>query len=191
MSSRIIPMDDLAERSIMYWLPPGGHDNGVWATNWVVLAELEAADVAPVLDGMADAEVGAYAARQTRGNSSQLLYIDAMQYNQAMDVLMIFLRRRESRGRPPGAASVPRASAHDDARGRHVARQRAPWVTPPVTPPVSKGRTAARVAIKVAKGVFCAALVIGVLALVYLIGSTRFPTAHPLPSPPAGVPLAP
>jgi hypothetical protein len=43
-------------------LPPGGQDNGVWATMWVLIAELESREVAPVLARMADIEVGAYAA---------------------------------------------------------------------------------------------------------------------------------
>ena len=91
MLSRVLPLDDLAQRSVMYWLPPGGQDNGVWATMWVLIAELEAREVGPVLARMADADIGAYAAKPG-GDGGRRLYIDVMQYNQAADVLMVFLR---------------------------------------------------------------------------------------------------
>jgi len=179
MLSRVLPLDDLAQRSVMYWLPPGGHDNGVWATMWVVIAELETREVAPVLVRMADADIGAYAAKPAAGGG-QRLYVDVMQYNQAADVLMVFLRK-ETAGKPR-ATSGPRTSTPADARTTHAAPRR--------FPPPTRRRTAARLAVKVANGVLFAALVIGVLAMVYLIGSTRFPVVRPLPHPPAGVPLA-
>ena len=126
MLSRVLPLDDLAQRSVMYWLPPGGRDNGVWATMWVVIAELETREVAPVLARMADADIGAYAAKPA-ADGGRRLYVDVMQYNQAADVLMVFLRK-ETAGKPR-AASVARASTHGDARGRHAAQRRSTRAT--------------------------------------------------------------
>jgi hypothetical protein len=92
MSSRILPMADLAQRSIMFWLPPGGRDNGVWASQWTLVAELDAADAPRVLSALAAADVGAYAAG---AGASRRLYVDALQYNQALDAVMLFLRGRQ------------------------------------------------------------------------------------------------
>jgi hypothetical protein len=180
MLSRVLPLDDLAQRSVMYWLPPGGQDNGVWATMWVVIAELETREVAPVLARMADADIGAYATKPA-ADGGRRLYVDVMQYNQAADVLMVFLRK-ETAGKSR-AASVPRASTHGDARGQHAAQRRSPRA--------AKGHSAVRVAVKVAGWVFFAALLIGALAVAYFIVPMRLSTAHPLPPPPAGVPLTP
>jgi len=168
MLSRILPTEELAQRSVMYWLPPGGQDNGVWATMWVVIAELEARQAAPVLARMADADVGAYAAKPSAGGG-RAIYVDVLQYNRALDVLMMFLRGKET---PEAAAVVRRPSK---PAGASTAAPR-------------RARHLAGTALKVA---CCAALFIGMLALVYLIGATRFPTAQPLPRPPASVPLAP
>ena len=62
MLSRVIPLEYLKERDLMFWLPPGGQDNDVWADTWVILAELESADAAPILALLQDADVGAYIA---------------------------------------------------------------------------------------------------------------------------------
>jgi hypothetical protein len=48
----------------MFWLPPGGTDNGVWAAAWAELADLDADDVGPVLGLLARAGVGGYVATQ-------------------------------------------------------------------------------------------------------------------------------
>ena len=62
MSSQIRPLEDIAACDIPYWLPPGGRDNGVWANTWGLIADLDSADVATVLDLLAAADVGGYAA---------------------------------------------------------------------------------------------------------------------------------
>ncbi len=92
----MIPLGDLRARSVMYWLPPGGRDNGVFATMWVVLAELESDDATAVLDLLADADVGGYAVtpKGPHGAGCQHVYVDTEQYNRAVDVLMLFLRGR-------------------------------------------------------------------------------------------------
>jgi hypothetical protein len=97
--ANVIPLEELKQRSVMYWLPPGGRDNGVWADTWVILAELEAGDVTAVLDRLADADVGGYAAipggRKSCGSTAcHHLYVDRMRYHRAVDVLMVFLRGR-------------------------------------------------------------------------------------------------
>lgn len=42
-------MDEIEKLSPNYWLPPGGQDNGVTATSWAVIAELDTDEVSPVL----------------------------------------------------------------------------------------------------------------------------------------------
>jgi hypothetical protein len=101
MYSSVIPLEELAQRSVMYWLPFGGWDNGVWADTWVILADIENEDVTAVLDLLAEADVGAYAAvphgQKARAGARHHLYVDTMRYYRAEDVLMLFLRGKEPR----------------------------------------------------------------------------------------------
>jgi hypothetical protein len=88
----------VASFDIAYWLSPGGRDNGVWADIWVVIADLEPADAGAVLDLLAQADVGGYAAipggARARGARRSRLWVDAMQYGVAEDVLIRFMRAR-------------------------------------------------------------------------------------------------
>jgi hypothetical protein len=103
--SRVITFDELARRDVMYFLPPGGIDNGVFAATWIQLADLDEAEVAPVLQRLADADVGAHVAtpgggrRNPRRPIIHRLYVDGMQYGLAEAELMEFMRR-QSRLRP-------------------------------------------------------------------------------------------
>ncbi|MBP1819963.1 hypothetical protein [Mycobacterium sp. OAE908] len=101
MTSQIRPLDDLAQFGIAYWLPPGGRDNGVWADMWVAIADLESGDAGAVLDLLAKAEVGGYVAvpggiraRAGGGPVNCRVWVDAMQYGVAEDVLIRFMRTR-------------------------------------------------------------------------------------------------
>lgn len=100
MTSQIRPLEDLAQFGIAYWLPPGGRDNGVWADIWVAIADLESADANTVLDLLANADVGGYVAvpggrrARARGPVSARVWVDAMQYGVAEDVLIRFMRAR-------------------------------------------------------------------------------------------------
>jgi hypothetical protein len=102
MSSQIRPLEDLAQFGIAYWLPPGGRDNGVWADMWVAIADLESNDARDVLDLLAIADVGAYVAvpggkrARARGAVCSRVWVDAMQYGLAEDVLIRFMRARSS-----------------------------------------------------------------------------------------------
>ena len=102
MSSLIRPLEDVASCQIPYWLPPGGRDNGVWADMWVLIAELESDDASEVLGLLADADVGGYAAipggtrARARGPVRHRLWVDAMQYGLAEDVLIRFMRGRSA-----------------------------------------------------------------------------------------------
>ena len=98
MSSQIRPLEDVASFDIAYWLSPGGRDNGVWADIWVVIADLEPPDASEVLDLLAQADVGGYVAipggARARGPVRSRLWVDAMQYGVAADVLIRFMRAR-------------------------------------------------------------------------------------------------
>ena len=111
MLSRVIPLESLRERDIMFWLPPGGVDNDVWADTWVILAELDPADVAPVLDLLRDSDIGGYAARprglNTAGAGRQL-YVDREQINRDTDVVMLFLRGKEQPVMPRAERIAPK-----------------------------------------------------------------------------------
>lgn len=91
---------------MMFWLPPGGVDNGVWASTWAELADLDAAEVAPVLRLLADADVGGYVGTPGGGIKRpdrrviHRLWVDSLQYHRAEDVLMAFLHNRSGRGQP-------------------------------------------------------------------------------------------
>jgi hypothetical protein len=62
MSSPVYPIRDPGRFDVMFWLPPGGTDNGVWASAWAELADLGADDIDAVLGLLADADVGGYVA---------------------------------------------------------------------------------------------------------------------------------
>ena len=100
MSSQIRPLEDLTQFDIAYWLAPGGRDNGVWADMWVRIADLDSRDVATVLDLLAAADVGGYGAvpggtrARAKGPVPHGLWVDAMQYGLAEDVLIRFMRGR-------------------------------------------------------------------------------------------------
>ena len=100
MSSPFNPIGNPAQRDIMFWLPPGGTDNGVWAQAWAELADIGGADVAPVLAALADAGVAGYVATPG-GTRSRLrqpiihrLWVDSLRYHRAEDVLMAYLHNR-------------------------------------------------------------------------------------------------
>jgi hypothetical protein len=109
LSSLIRPVEDVAACDIPYWLPPGGRDNGVWADMWVVIADLDADDTTEVLNRLAEADVGGYVAilggrrARAKGPVCHSLWVDAMQYGLAEDVLMRFLRGRRGLGYARGA----------------------------------------------------------------------------------------
>jgi hypothetical protein len=102
MSSQIRLLEDLTQFDIAYWLPPGGRDNGVWADMWVAIADLESAEASAVLDLLAQADVGGYVAvpggrrAKARGPVSARVWVDAMQYGRAEDVLIRFMRAHRS-----------------------------------------------------------------------------------------------
>jgi hypothetical protein len=113
MYSSVTPLEELAQRSVMYWLPFGGWDNGVWADTWVILADIENEDVTAVLDLLTEADVGGYVAiprgQKARAGGRLHLYVDTMRYHRAEDVMMVFLRGKEPR--PDGARTSARRTA--------------------------------------------------------------------------------
>jgi hypothetical protein len=88
---------------VFFWLPPGGTDNRVWASNWAELADLQPDDITPVLARLAAAGVGGYVA--TPGGAGvhpqrpaiHRLWVDSLQYHRAEDVLMAYLNQRGRR----------------------------------------------------------------------------------------------
>lgn len=170
MLSRVLPLEFLNERDIMFWLPPGGQDNEIWADTWVIIAELEPADVAPVLGRLHDSDIGGYAARprglNTAGAGSRL-YVDVQQYSRATDVLMLYLRTKDQ---PP----IPRAE-------RIAPKVRSRITIPAVPRPVA-------LVLKVALG---ATLIALFLLLVYTQGPRLWPGVHPVqhPAPTSGAPV--
>jgi hypothetical protein len=87
----------------MFWLPPGGTDNGIWASAWAELADLDADDVDPVMGLLASVDVGGYVATPggCRHRPGQLvvhrLWVDSLQYHKAEDLPMGYLRGRGRR----------------------------------------------------------------------------------------------
>jgi hypothetical protein len=161
MPSRSIPLEDLRQRSVMFWLPPGGRDNGVWADTWVIIAEVEPADAAPILDSLRDEDIGGYVAdpsgRKATTNPGKRLYVDREQHSQATDVLMLYLRNKN---RPLQAA---------ERRTPVVPRARTKIELP----------AAIRILLMAVEIVLVAAFFALVLLLVYYRGAQLFPTVHP------------
>jgi len=99
VSSPSNPIGDPSRLDIMFWLPPGGIDNGVWASAWAELADLDSDDVAPVLGLLADADVGGYVGTpggisSRRHRVIHRLWVDSLRYHRAEDVLMAYLHNR-------------------------------------------------------------------------------------------------
>ncbi|HTZ16293.1 MAG TPA: hypothetical protein VMC78_22200 [Mycobacterium sp.] len=103
MSSPLRPIKNLAQFNVMFWLPPGGTDNGVWASFWAELADLDEDDIHPVLRLLADADVGGYVA--TPGGRAyrrgwpvvHRLWVDSLRYHRAEDLMMAYFHGRGRR----------------------------------------------------------------------------------------------
>ncbi|SBS75772.1 conserved hypothetical protein [uncultured Mycobacterium sp.] len=158
MLSRVIPLEYLKERDLMFWLPPGGQDNEVWADTWVILAELESADAATVLALLQDADVGAYIAspsgRRGATTAGVQLYVDREQHNRAVDVVMQFLRGKDQPA-VPVKASKPTPKMRPKAKRRSV-----------------------RILLTAVQVAAVAALIALGLLLAYYRGPSLFPTVH-------------
>jgi hypothetical protein len=97
VSSPLRPIENPAQFNVMFWLPPGGTDNGVWASFWAELADLEPRDFGPVLALLAEAGVGGYVATpggRVGQEAIHRLWVDSLQYHRAEDVLMAYLHSR-------------------------------------------------------------------------------------------------
>jgi len=117
MSSPQRPLSAIGHRDIMFWLPPGGVDNGVFAACWAELADLGVADIEPVLSRLADADVGGYIATPggMRARDTHRLWVDSLQYHRAEDVLMSYLHDRDHRA----IAEAHKAIGQRTQDGRH------------------------------------------------------------------------
>lgn len=93
------PGDGFAGRGPMFWLPPGGFGNGVPATNWAEIADIGEDQLAGVLFALAEAGIGGYVAIPAgrRGSSRRRLWVDALQYRRAEDLLMPLFRDHDHR----------------------------------------------------------------------------------------------
>jgi hypothetical protein len=104
VSSPFRPIGDPARFDVMFWLPPGGIDNGVWASAWAELADLDAHDIAAIMGLLASADVGGYVATPggcAHRRAQQVvhrLWVDSLQYHKAEDLLMAYLGGRGRRG---------------------------------------------------------------------------------------------
>jgi hypothetical protein len=133
MSSTSRRMENLDQLPTTFWLPPGGKANGVEAAQWVVLADLQADEVAEVLDMLAQAGIGGYAARLSgqgvgkRGSICHRLWVDTMQLHRAEEVLMSFLRYRSGQMQ---CAPAKRKSTHGSQHSRPDHTGRPPQTDP-------------------------------------------------------------
>ena len=109
MSSPHQPLPNPSNLGRAFWLPPGGTDNGIDATAWAELVDLEAREVVPVLGLLASAGIAAYVAipaghfAHPRKPICHRLWVDSLQYHHAEDLLMELLR--ENRHPPDDSAS--------------------------------------------------------------------------------------
>jgi len=167
MPSRILPIEEIEQLGTKFWVPTGGQENGVDASEWTVLADLEGDEVSPVLSTLAAANVAGraviIAAAKQLGNARHRLYVDAMQYNQAMDALMIALRGKENR---EVAGYVPRRRPPAESTSRTMASSRP---------------SAARIALRVGQWTLLAATFAVMLCIAYQSASHRFPVVHSRP----------
>jgi hypothetical protein len=166
MPCRILPIEEIEHLGTKFWVPAGGRENGVEATVWTILAELEGNEVSPVLSKLAAANVAgravAIAAATQRGNAHHRLYVDAMKYNQAMDALMLALRGKENQ----------------EVAG-YIPRRRATKSASPAT--ISTRGQAAKIALRIGQWTLVAAAFALMLGIGYATVSHRFPVVHSRP----------
>jgi hypothetical protein len=167
MPSRLLPIEELEHLETKFWLPAGGRENGVDATTWAVLAELEGDEVSPVLSKLAAANVAGRVvtiagAAALRGDARHRLYVDAMRYNEALDALMLALRGKDNREL---SDYVPR---------RRPSKSPSPNTTP-------ARRQLAQIALRVGQWILIAATFALMLGIGYATASHRFPVVHSRP----------
>lgn len=164
MASSIFRLeDDDFDDAGMFALPPDGQDNGVWANRWIVIAELEDRDVPRVMSKLAEADIGGYvagAARMAHAGTQRRLYVDAMQFNQAMDAIMLSLRGKPSRDL---AGYTPRRVTHSASAEPEV---------------VSRRRSVLRMARTITLNVLGTAAVVVVLAAIFQHYVNRYERLH-------------
>ncbi len=160
MVSRITQLEDLRLRSVMFWLPPGGRDNGVWASTWVAIAELDSADVATLLARLHDADIGGYAAaasgRRGLPHAPTNLYVDRDQLPRATDVVMQFLRAKSD----PLPMATTRGTERKDPS------------------PTSRRSASTSAAVAAAKILFCALVIAGFMVMAYIGGAHWLEMTH-------------
>jgi hypothetical protein len=94
MSSPLRSLGGPARFNVMFWLPPRGTDNGVWAGAWAELADLDADDIGPVLGLLASDGVGGYVAslggraRRHKQMVVHRLWVDSLQHHRAENLMM-------------------------------------------------------------------------------------------------------
>jgi hypothetical protein len=80
----------------MFWLPPGGFDNGLTASAWAEIADLTEDKLADVLFALAEADIAGYVAvphpAAVQQPVSYRLWVDSLRYRRAEDLLMELLR---------------------------------------------------------------------------------------------------
>lgn len=100
-----------AQFGVMFWLPPGGIDNGVPASYWAELADLECCEFRQVLALLAGADIGGYVATpgaRTRNSDRppiHRLWVDSLQYHRAEDILMAYLNNKGHAGESHSATT--------------------------------------------------------------------------------------
>lgn len=124
MSSPQRPLSAIGHRDIMFWLPPGGVDNGVFAAYWAELADLAPADIEPVLSRLATADVGGYIATPggIRARDTHRLWVDSLQYHRAEDVLMTYLHDRDHQANMQTRNTIRHREHRGWLRRWHLAR---------------------------------------------------------------------
>lgn len=87
----------------MYWLPPGGIENGLAASTWAPLLDVDASDLILLLDTLREADIAAYAARRRApGRIARCavfrVWVDTWTHARAEDVARTVLLRRRAPG---------------------------------------------------------------------------------------------
>lgn len=89
--------------SRLYWLPPGGIGNGLDASTWAPLLDVDASVLILVLDTLRDADIAAYAARvHAPGRIARSavfhVWVDTWTHARAEDVAREVLLRQHRTG---------------------------------------------------------------------------------------------
>jgi hypothetical protein len=104
---------------LLWWLPPGGHGNGLTDAAWAPVADVDVAIVRALLAEFRTAGVPAYAAPVTVAGLYYRIWVGTSRYSQAEETLRVRLPVLLSRARQRRASRGRQSHGGEEIRDQH------------------------------------------------------------------------